>query len=162
EAGEVVARLRAANPGMTILARAHSNAEVKHLLSRGADGAVLAEKELAHSMAEMALSAPPYRLPRKPAHDGKSPPDDDAPPGARTQHGRRDAPAVPWRRGCRTGREGAGPFHGRDGPVGAALPAAAQARARRQVAAGRRRAAERADAGRRLSRHGRPHRHRAR
>jgi len=78
EAGEVVARLRAANPGMTILARAHSNAEVKHLLSRGADGAVLAEKELAHSMAEMALSAPPFRLPRKPEGD------DDAPPSAPT------------------------------------------------------------------------------
>src|SRR5690606_8227677 len=78
EAGEVVARLRAANPGMTILARAHSNAEVKHLLSRGADGAVLAEKELAHSMAEMALSAPPFRLPRKPAGD------DETKPGATT------------------------------------------------------------------------------
>ncbi|HEX4853445.1 YbaL family putative K(+) efflux transporter [Arenimonas sp.] len=61
EAGEVVARLRALNPGLTILARAHSDAEVKHLLRHGADGAVLAEKELAHSMAEMALSAPPFR-----------------------------------------------------------------------------------------------------
>jgi CPA2 family monovalent cation:H+ antiporter-2 len=61
EAGEVVARLRALNPGLTILARAHSDAEVKHLIKHGADGAVLAEKELAHSMAEMALSAPPFR-----------------------------------------------------------------------------------------------------
>jgi CPA2 family monovalent cation:H+ antiporter-2 len=61
EAGEVVARLRAINPGLTILARAHSDAEVKHLIRHGADGAVLAEKELAHSMAEMALSAPPFR-----------------------------------------------------------------------------------------------------
>ncbi|KAA2284910.1 YbaL family putative K(+) efflux transporter [Arenimonas fontis] len=78
EAGEVVARLRAANPGMTILARAHSDGEVKHLLSRGADGAVLAEKELAHSMAEMALSAPPFRRPRKPAGD------DETKPGATT------------------------------------------------------------------------------
>ena len=58
---EVVARLRALNPGLTILARAHSDAEVKHLIKHGADGAVLAEKELAHSMAEMALSAPPFR-----------------------------------------------------------------------------------------------------
>ena len=64
EAGEVVARLRALNPGLTILARAHSDREVKHLLAHGADGAVLAEKELAHSMAEMALSAPPFRRPR--------------------------------------------------------------------------------------------------
>jgi CPA2 family monovalent cation:H+ antiporter-2 len=64
EAGEVVARLRSLNPGLTILARAHSDHEVKHLLAHGADGAVLAEKELAHSMAEMALSAPPFRKPR--------------------------------------------------------------------------------------------------
>ena len=61
EAGEVVARLRALRPDMTILARAHSDGEVRHLLRHGADGAVLAEKELAHSMAEMALSAPPFR-----------------------------------------------------------------------------------------------------
>jgi CPA2 family monovalent cation:H+ antiporter-2 len=64
EAGEVIARLRAINPELTILARAHSDREVKHLLAHGADGAVLAEKELAHSMAEMALSAPPFRKPR--------------------------------------------------------------------------------------------------
>ncbi|WP_295364128.1 YbaL family putative K(+) efflux transporter [Arenimonas sp.] len=61
EAGEVIARLRERRPEMTILARAHSDAEVRHLLKNGADGAVLAEKELAHSMAEMALSAPPFR-----------------------------------------------------------------------------------------------------
>ncbi len=66
EAGEVVARLRALRPDMTILARAHSDGEVRHLLRHGADGAVLAEKELAHSMAEMALSAPPFRKPRTP------------------------------------------------------------------------------------------------
>ncbi len=34
EAGEIVARLRAANPLMTILARAHSETEVRHLLSQ--------------------------------------------------------------------------------------------------------------------------------
>jgi len=61
EAGEAIARLRALNPELTILARAHSDSEVRHLLAHGADGAVLAEKELAHSMAEMAMSAPPYR-----------------------------------------------------------------------------------------------------
>ncbi len=66
EAGETIARLRELNPGMTILARAHSDAEVRHLLAHGADGAVLAEKELAHSMAEMAMSAPPFRSLRAP------------------------------------------------------------------------------------------------
>ncbi|MBY4596574.1 Kef family K(+) transporter [bacterium BD-1] len=65
EAGEVIARLRAANPQLVLLARAHSEAEVRHLLAHGADGAVLAEKELAHSMAEMAMSAPPFRKPRR-------------------------------------------------------------------------------------------------
>jgi CPA2 family monovalent cation:H+ antiporter-2 len=66
EAGETIARLRELSPGMTILARAHSDAEVRHLLAHGADGAVLAEKELAHSMAEMAMSAPPFRSLRTP------------------------------------------------------------------------------------------------
>jgi CPA2 family monovalent cation:H+ antiporter-2 len=61
EAGEIVARLRILNPRITILARAHSDTEAKHLLKHGADGAVLAEKELAHSMAEMALSVSPFR-----------------------------------------------------------------------------------------------------
>jgi len=61
EAGETMARLRAVNPDLTLLARAHSEAEVKHLLEHGADGAVLAERELAYSLAEMVMATPPYR-----------------------------------------------------------------------------------------------------
>ncbi|MCE7031151.1 Kef family K(+) transporter [Lysobacter sp. GX 14042] len=61
EAGEIIARLREANPSLTIVARAHSDGEVKHLLERGADAAVMAERELAHSLAEMVLATPPYR-----------------------------------------------------------------------------------------------------
>ena len=61
EAGEVAARLRAANPTLTIFARAHSDAEVKHLIEHGADGAVMAERELAFSMAEMVMATPAYR-----------------------------------------------------------------------------------------------------
>lgn len=61
EAGEAIAKLRALNPNLTVLARAHSEAEVAHLLAHGADGAVLAERELAHSLAEMILATPPYR-----------------------------------------------------------------------------------------------------
>jgi CPA2 family monovalent cation:H+ antiporter-2 len=67
EAGETIARLKALNPGITVLARAHSEAEVKHLLEHGADGAVLAERELAYSLAEMVMSMPPYRQMRAPA-----------------------------------------------------------------------------------------------
>ncbi len=61
EAGETMARLRAINPALTLLARAHSETEVKHLLEHGADGAVLAERELAYSLAEMVMATPPYR-----------------------------------------------------------------------------------------------------
>ncbi|MFT4248808.1 MAG: YbaL family putative K(+) efflux transporter [Pseudomonas sp.] len=61
EAGEALAKLRAMNPALTLLARAHSDAEVRHLLDHGADGAVLAERELAYSLAEMVMSTPPYR-----------------------------------------------------------------------------------------------------
>jgi monovalent cation:H+ antiporter-2, CPA2 family len=67
EAGEAIAKLRALNPELTVLARAHSDAEVKHLLEHGADGAVLAERELAFSLAEMVMATPPYRQPRPPA-----------------------------------------------------------------------------------------------
>ncbi len=66
EAGEALAKLRAINPSLTLLARAHSDAEVRHLLEHGADGAVLAERELAYSLAEMVLSTPPYRHLRTP------------------------------------------------------------------------------------------------
>ncbi|HUH89108.1 MAG TPA: YbaL family putative K(+) efflux transporter [Lysobacter sp.] len=61
EAGEALAKLRAINPSLTLLARAHSDAEVQHLLEHGADGVVMAERELAHSLAEMVIATPPYR-----------------------------------------------------------------------------------------------------
>jgi len=61
EAGETIARLKMLNPEITVLARAHSDNEVRHLLAHGADGAVLAERELAYSLAEMVMATPPYR-----------------------------------------------------------------------------------------------------
>ncbi len=61
ETGETVARLKIVNPEITVLARAHSEGEVRHLLAHGADGAVLAERELAYSLAEMVMATPPYR-----------------------------------------------------------------------------------------------------
>jgi CPA2 family monovalent cation:H+ antiporter-2 len=64
EAGEAIDRLKQLNPAMTVLARAHSDGEVEHLLRHGADGAVMAERELAHSLAEMVMSTPPYRAAR--------------------------------------------------------------------------------------------------
>ncbi len=66
EAGETIERLKALNPAITVLARAHSEAQVQHLLAHGADAAVLAERELAFSLAEMVMATPPYRPPRAP------------------------------------------------------------------------------------------------
>ena len=60
-AGESVAKLRALQPSLGIFARAHGDAEVTHLLQHGADGAVMAERELAYSMAEMVMATPPFR-----------------------------------------------------------------------------------------------------
>jgi CPA2 family monovalent cation:H+ antiporter-2 len=61
EAGETIQRLKALNPAITVLARAHSEGQVRHLLQHGADAAVLAERELAYSLAEMVMATPPYR-----------------------------------------------------------------------------------------------------
>ncbi len=66
EAGETIARMRQANPALSILARAHSEGEVRHLLERGADAAVLAERELAYSLSEMVMATPPFRALRDP------------------------------------------------------------------------------------------------
>ncbi|WP_119717332.1 YbaL family putative K(+) efflux transporter [Cognatilysobacter tabacisoli] len=61
EAGEIIARLREINPTLTVVSRAHSDGEVKHLLEQGADAAVMAERELAHSFAEMVMAMPTFR-----------------------------------------------------------------------------------------------------
>jgi CPA2 family monovalent cation:H+ antiporter-2 len=47
EAGQIVQQARAANPGMQIIARAHSDAEVEHLNSLGADLIIMGEREIA-------------------------------------------------------------------------------------------------------------------
>ena len=65
EAGEIIARLRAINPALSIVARGHSDTELKHLLEHGADAAVMAERELAHSLAEMVMATPAYRGSRR-------------------------------------------------------------------------------------------------
>jgi CPA2 family monovalent cation:H+ antiporter-2 len=47
EAGQIVQQARAANPGIQIIARAHSDAEVEHLTSLGADIVIMGEREIA-------------------------------------------------------------------------------------------------------------------
>ncbi|WP_065752064.1 YbaL family putative K(+) efflux transporter [Bradyrhizobium paxllaeri] len=47
EAGQIVQQARGANPGIQIIARAHSDAEVDHLRSLGADLIIMGEREIA-------------------------------------------------------------------------------------------------------------------
>jgi len=55
EAGQIVEQGRATNPGIEIIARAHSDEEVAHLQRYGADLVIMGENEIAHRMVERAL-----------------------------------------------------------------------------------------------------------
>jgi CPA2 family monovalent cation:H+ antiporter-2 len=57
EAGEVLGKLRAMNPDLILVARAHRDGELDYLREQGADDAVMAERELAHALAERAVDA---------------------------------------------------------------------------------------------------------
>ena len=52
EAGQIVAQARAANPALTIFARAHFDAEIEHLRGLDADTIIMEEREIAHAMVE--------------------------------------------------------------------------------------------------------------
>ena len=58
EAGQVVEQGRAANARLEIMARAHSDEAVAHLLGHGANSAVLGEREIALRMLEQAGAQP--------------------------------------------------------------------------------------------------------
>jgi len=55
EAGLTIQRARAANPEITIVARAHSDAEVEHLKTLGADSVIMGEREIARGIVELVL-----------------------------------------------------------------------------------------------------------
>jgi CPA2 family monovalent cation:H+ antiporter-2 len=57
EAGQVVARARAINPSLDIIARAHSDAEQSYLAGHGATTVVMAERETARTMLALATGA---------------------------------------------------------------------------------------------------------
>ena len=59
EAGQVVLRARAANPGIDIIARAHSDAEVEHLTGLGANTVIMGEREIARGIVEEVLGGKP-------------------------------------------------------------------------------------------------------
>ena len=54
EAGQIVEQARAGNPRIEIVARAHFDAEVEHLLQHGADIVIMGEREIARSMLQRA------------------------------------------------------------------------------------------------------------
>ena len=62
EAGQIVQQARAANPGIQIIARAHSDAEVEHLRSLGTDLIIMGEREIAlgiiHNLFEWQARSP--------------------------------------------------------------------------------------------------------
>jgi CPA2 family monovalent cation:H+ antiporter-2 len=54
EGGQIVEQARAANPGLEIIARPHSEAEAQHLMQHGASSVVMGEREIARTMLEHA------------------------------------------------------------------------------------------------------------
>ena len=55
EAGQIIEQARAINPGLPIIARAHTDAEVEHLQGLGADVTIMGEHEIATAMVEHAF-----------------------------------------------------------------------------------------------------------
>jgi CPA2 family monovalent cation:H+ antiporter-2 len=54
EAGQIVEQARRSNPALEIVARAHFDAEVDHLLKLGASEVIMGEREIAHAMLDHA------------------------------------------------------------------------------------------------------------
>ena len=54
EAGQAIKRARSMNPALSIVARAHSDAEVAHLKEHGADAVIMGEREIASKMIDYA------------------------------------------------------------------------------------------------------------
>ncbi|UVK47429.1 Kef family K(+) transporter [Mesorhizobium sp. AR07] len=63
EAGQIVLRARAANPGINVIARAHSDAEVEHLKGLGADTVIMGEREIARGIVEEVMGHKPALRP---------------------------------------------------------------------------------------------------
>ncbi|ESX07919.1 Kef family K(+) transporter [Mesorhizobium sp. M0179] len=63
EAGQIVLRARAANPGINVIARAHSDAEVEHLKGLGDDTVIMGEREIARGIVQEVLEQKPMPRP---------------------------------------------------------------------------------------------------
>lgn len=60
EAGQIIAQARAANPNLTIIARAHFDSAVEHLKELGADHVIMGEREMALAMLAMSAGDLPF------------------------------------------------------------------------------------------------------
>ena len=78
EAGQIVLRARAANPGIDIIARAHSDAEVEHLTGLGANTVIMGEREIARGIVEEVLGGRPQ--PPLPGDQPDAPKPSEPPP----------------------------------------------------------------------------------
>jgi CPA2 family monovalent cation:H+ antiporter-2 len=64
EGGQIVAQARERNASLLIVARAHSEAEIEHLMKHGATSVVMGEHEIAKAMlAAIPPAAPPAGSP---------------------------------------------------------------------------------------------------
>jgi len=67
ESGVILDLARKANPGLEIIARAHADAEVDHLMTHGATTVIMGEREIARAMIERFPQAPAPAAPASPA-----------------------------------------------------------------------------------------------
>jgi CPA2 family monovalent cation:H+ antiporter-2 len=72
EAGQAVEQARRINPGLLIVARAHSDEEVEYLLRHGANTVIMGEREIALGMLKILAARPAAS---SDATNGSSPPD---------------------------------------------------------------------------------------
>ena len=131
EASNLLETARAANPGIEIVARAHSDAEVEHLKKFGADHIVLGEREIAREMARFLFGERGTFLALDEAElapDGDAFEQAQAPlsryaPAGGGQEGRQVGRAVPRQASAGAGHDGAvsGPVRG-SGSADRALP----------------------------------------
>jgi CPA2 family monovalent cation:H+ antiporter-2 len=58
EEGPIITRAKAANPAITVIARAHSDAEMEFLTGLGADFVIMGEREIARGIVEFVIGHP--------------------------------------------------------------------------------------------------------
>jgi CPA2 family monovalent cation:H+ antiporter-2 len=63
EAGQVVEQARALNPKLSIIARAHSEAELLHLKRHGASIVIVGEHEIGRAMVQLVVPGREHELP---------------------------------------------------------------------------------------------------